>query len=86
VDSFELIPSQRMPMLQGMAKNIQRTLRYPEDFEPRIEAIARALSRPGYEANTTDALRFIVTVGIASAEGELGIKSASGKKGAAKRE
>lgn len=75
-----------MPILHGMEKNVQRTLRYPKDLEPRIEAVARALSRPGYEANTTDALRFIVTVGIGAAEGELGIKSASDKKRAAKRE
>jgi hypothetical protein len=64
-----------------MVKNVQRTLRYPAELEPRIEAIARALSRPGYEASTTDAIRFVVTAGVTAAEAELGIKTPTVKKG-----
>src|SRR5262245_42956476 len=53
----------------------QCTLRVPEEWLPRIDAIAKAMSRPGNEATRIETLLYLIEKGIAPAEKEQGIKS-----------
>jgi hypothetical protein len=61
----------------AMGKQAQTTVRYPEEWLPRIDAVAKAMSRPGIDVNRTDALRYLLAKGLDVAESELGIKSKS---------
>lgn len=64
-----------------VSKQVQITLRFPEEWLSRVDAIKKAGSRPGNEWTRVDALRYIVAKGLEPAEAELGIKPPT-KKGA----
>jgi predicted DNA-binding protein len=62
-----------------VGRQFQITLRIPEEWLTRVDAIASAMSRPGNEANRVAAIRFIVENGLEPTERELGIKAAKPK-------
>lgn len=68
--------------MSGKSPNVQRSVRFPSQYLARLEAIAQKLGRPGFEATSTDAIRYALDLGIAAAEQELGIKPTAPKKGA----
>lgn len=53
----------------------QFTLRVPEEWLARIDAIAKAMSRPGNEATRIETLLYLIEKGFDPAEKEQGIKS-----------
>jgi hypothetical protein len=55
------------------SNNVQRSVRFPESYLPRLEAVAAALSRPGIEVTATDAIRYALELGLVAAEKELGL-------------
>jgi hypothetical protein len=71
---------QSLPMPKPAKPKAQFTLRVPEEWLPRIDAIATAMSRPGNEATRIETLLYLIEKGFEPAEHEQGIKPA--KKGA----
>ncbi len=66
--------------VMATGKQIQTTLRVPEEWADRIDAIAKAMSRPGNDATRVEALRYLIERGFEPAEHELGIKPAAKTK------
>lgn len=57
----------------------QISIRLPEDWVGRLDAIAAALARPGTHASRADALRHVVATGLAPTEHALGIATSGAR-------
>lgn len=56
-------------------KQVQITIRIPPEWVTRLDAIARAMSLPGVEANRALAMRHVVANGLEPTEMRLGLRS-----------
>ena len=58
----------------------QITVRFPDEWVRRIEAVAKALARPGVPASRTDAIKHVLARGLDVVEQELGSKRKGGAR------
>jgi hypothetical protein len=72
-------------MPRPTADTSQITFRLPNAWLVEADEIARHLSRPGFEASRTDALRACIAKGIEAFRAEFAIEAESPKKPRSKR-